>query len=111
MADQVAEPGAKRTQTLVADGETDFRDRHTLARQQTLSAIHAQAGEKVVRRLAEGAGEEPVVVIRRETRFPRRICQTERLIEPFRNVVPRAAEAAEQLIVHERPEPVRGCHD
>src|ERR1051325_3519533 len=53
LADQRAEPRAKRTQAFVTHGQTNFGDRQPVAGQQLLGSFDAQPREELMGRLAE----------------------------------------------------------
>ena|SRR5947209_6373308 len=95
VADFGPEPCAERAEAFVADGETDFGDGRLLAGEEFLGSIDAHPREKFVRRLAECARKEAMVVIPRKTRFAGGIGEAERLIESGGEKIARLAEATE----------------
>src|SRR5216684_675221 len=79
---------AERPQAGIPDLQADFRHRHFAADQQLLRAVHSDASEEIVRRLAERGREQTMEVKGRKTRLARRMVQRNLLLIGSREKVP-----------------------
>src|SRR5262249_22084568 len=88
-------------------GEADLCDRKVFARQQALGPIHAKPGEKIVWGFSERAGEQPMIMIRRQAGLASCVGETQGLIQTCCKVIARPAKLAEELVIAQWPEPLR----
>jgi len=77
----------ERAQALIAHSEADLGYGEPVVSEQPLGPIDPQLGNELVGCLAEGMREQPMIVKRRETGFPRGICQAHRLVNSRRQPV------------------------